>query len=396
MVTKWVKQLVVPSALAMTACGLQAQAQEAPAEEAKVEIVVEEETTPAARIIQRIGDVVQARAAEATEVVRQVASDEAKLSSFWLGLACEPVSDVLKAQLNIQKGLWVRDVFEDGPAAKAEVRSFDILLKLNDDELEDVNQLVTQVEKNGEKEITFKILRAGQEQVLKITPVKRPADQPFRTNPASAPQPETLRRIEAVLKQMKAEGKELDLVIVRPGVAFPADRVKPVALPKDATIKIDKQGDKPAEITIKLGDKMWKVTEDKLDELPKEVRDLFEEMHGGASIRWEKSTPGGDESGRALLYAPAATIKSRTITVGPDGKTVSTPAAPPQVVIDPTSAARAVLGERVVMPHTQLEDVNRKLDAILVHLKESSQVTKLQAEVEKLRKEVEELRSQKN
>lgn len=395
MVTKWMKQLAVPSALAITACSLQAQAQEVPAEEAKVEIVVEENAAPAAGIIQRLSDVVQAQAAEATDVVNQVAEDEAKLSKLWLGLACEPVSDVLKAQLNIQKGLWVRDVFADGPAANAEVQSFDILLKFNDEELEDVNQLVAQVEKNGEQVVAFKILRGGKEQVLKVTPAVRPVNLVLKPKTTSAPETETLQKITAVLKQAEADGKKLDLVIVRPGIAFPADRVKPVALPKDATIKIDKQGDKPAEITIKLGDKSWTVTEDKLDQLPPEVRVLVEQMHGGATIRWQQAAPGGKDAGRALIYAPGAagTVTMRTMPLPPH----ATPSSPPQVFLDPSVAARVAIGSAgIPLPHTQLDDVNRKLDAILVHIKESSQVDKLQAEVEKLRKEVEDLRSQKN
>ena len=48
--------------------------------------------------------------------------------------------------------------------------------------------------------------------------------------------------------------------------------IKRGEFPKDLSIQINKEGDKPAKIHVKQGDREWNVTEDKLGELPDDVR----------------------------------------------------------------------------------------------------------------------------
>jgi hypothetical protein len=52
-------------------------------------------------------------------------------------------------------------------------------------------------------------------------------------------------------------------------------------LPADISISIKKLGKEPAQIAVKKGEKSWEVTEDKLSDLPEEVRAVVERFLAG-------------------------------------------------------------------------------------------------------------------
>ena len=65
-----------------------------------------------------------------------------------------------------------------------------------------------------------------------------------------------------------------------PGMVLPPGASIAPALPDDMTVTIEKQGDKPAKIKAKQGDKSWEANEDSLDKLPPEVRQYAEHLLG--------------------------------------------------------------------------------------------------------------------
>ncbi|MBU4198682.1 MAG: PDZ domain-containing protein [Verrucomicrobia bacterium] len=84
----------------------------------------------------------------------------------WFGVAIEPVSEDLQAQLSLPAGagLIVRHVFKDSPAEKAGVQIQDILVKIDDELLVSEDQLRTLVRNKSEGDmINLTVLRKGQE-----------------------------------------------------------------------------------------------------------------------------------------------------------------------------------------------------------------------------------------
>ena len=65
------------------------------------------------------------------------AGEEAKAAKqsqgeYWLGVQIAELPEVAKQQLGVDQGLVVEDVMPDSPAAKAEIRKHDILVKADD------------------------------------------------------------------------------------------------------------------------------------------------------------------------------------------------------------------------------------------------------------------------
>ncbi len=183
-------------------------------------------------------------------------------SSYWIGLICDPLDAPLRAQLKLKdQGLWVREVVPDAVAAKAGIKVHDILLAVGDRGLANVRSLVDAVEKSEGKEITLHLLRDGEKQSLKVTPAKR------EKAPRTDELPGDVRRWFE-LHRAGPDGWRAEML--RPGVL--GLRMGQHKLPKDMTVTIIKEGESPAKIIVKQGDKNWEVTEEKLKDLPEEVR----------------------------------------------------------------------------------------------------------------------------
>ena len=156
--------------------------------------------------------------------------------------------------------------------------------------------------------------------------------------------------------------------------------------PKDLTVQINKQGTKPAEIHVKRGDKSWDVTEEKLDDLPEDIRGHVQQMLG--------------RRGAMALYAPPG----RAIQVTPEGKVQGeiriTPVPPvppaPAAAPRPPVAPRPPASPRAFSFRSEqiAEGDDSKLDAILKKLEkiESGTLDKLDKDMKQMRKELDELR----
>jgi membrane-associated protease RseP (regulator of RpoE activity) len=102
--------------------------------------------------------------------------------TYWIGVSVAPVEPALRSQLQLtgKPGLIATEVVKDGPAAKAGVRQFDILLKFDGVELVDQAGLTQLVQSRGERAIELEIFRGGQKQEVKITPERRKIAVSFR------------------------------------------------------------------------------------------------------------------------------------------------------------------------------------------------------------------------
>ena len=317
-------------------------------------------------------------AAEKLQEAQAQAVEAAPTGEYWIGIGLGELADIVKEQLGLEHGLVVDDVLADSPAQKAGFQKNDILVKVGDKALAEPMDLVKAVEEAKESELSISLLRGGKETTIKVTPAKRP-DQEFEARVIELPKTvvpgqlqEEIKRLEDVLKALKEKGggEGAGIVFARPGTVLTPQRLevftKRVEFPKDLSISVTKEGDQPAEIHVKKGDKEWDVTEDKMGELPDDVRPHVHRFFGGL---WgpglkelaDKSRVGGPKS------APYYPVPPTTAPVPP------LPASP---VAPPAEAPRTA---RAYAYRLESRGSDDKFDEIMKELKA-------------LRKEVDELR----
>ncbi len=76
----------------------------------------------------------------------------------------------------------------------------------------------------------------------------------------------------------------LGMRFFHPGMLLPPGASAEAALPDDLSVTISKRGKTPATIHVERGDMSWDVTEDKLEQLPDDIRVHVERMLGRASF----------------------------------------------------------------------------------------------------------------
>ena len=221
------------------------------------------------------------------------APTDAAPGAYWLGVACEPLSDADRAGLDIPKdqGLVVRQVLVDGPAAKAGLKPGDILLQAGDKPLAATADLLSAVATAKNQELKLKLLRDGKPLTIAATPAERPKTLPGQVLPVpQLPGGPERALIDAWLKQFGVEpGQAGQVQIVRPGTAVlmgPGSRQSSrVELPDNVSIDIHREGKKPAQITVKRGSDKWEVSEGDLSKLPDDMRRFVEPLVGRGPMR---------------------------------------------------------------------------------------------------------------
>ncbi len=100
-------------------------------------------------------------------------------SKYFIGVHCEKVDDPLRSHLQIEagRGLIIKEIVPDSPAAKAGLRPHDVLLYAGQKPLADVTELVQVINDAGAEGLIVElgILRGGKEMTLQVTPEERPA-----------------------------------------------------------------------------------------------------------------------------------------------------------------------------------------------------------------------------
>jgi membrane-associated protease RseP (regulator of RpoE activity) len=103
------------------------------------------------------------------------------VSQYWIGLSVEPLGAEQRKKLALpaDQGLVVQMVAPKSPAAKAGVKTGDVILKAGDRTLKSVQDLVQGIQQAKENALALKIVRDGQKQKISVTPAKRPAEGVF-------------------------------------------------------------------------------------------------------------------------------------------------------------------------------------------------------------------------
>lgn len=231
---------------------------------------------------------------EGVELNGTILAGGATPSEYWVGLMCEPVADPLRSQLKLgdKPAIVVMQVVPESPAAKAGVQNYDVILSVGDKPIANGVDLVKIVDEAKETDLTFNVIRGGGERTIVIKPAKRPESPPIQVEGGPKPGGRLMRFFN---RAVPGDGERRTLRFAQPGAVFGFSATH--ELPEGTTVSIVKSGKEPAKIGVKKGDQSWEVTEDKLDDLPEDVRALVKPMLGGAH---------GFRFGQGLTVSPGA------------------------------------------------------------------------------------------
>ncbi len=224
-----------------------------------------------------------------TEIAKGDAADK-----FWIGVMATPISDVVKAQLRLKAGLAVSDVVPKSPAAKAGVAAHDILLKYNSKPLTSIESLFAAVGRSDGKAVELVVLRGGSEKKFKVQPAKRPKEHrlthlgegAFEWT-EKAGQPHRLMFFGPGMQVMP--GQNLDGLIKKAWTARGDHK-------EGTQFRIEKSSGGPAKIIIKRDGKTYEASEDKLNALPAEIRELVK--------KHMKAHENGQHAGEHHFFVP--------------------------------------------------------------------------------------------
>ena len=99
-------------------------------------------------------------------------------NQYWIGLSVEPLDAAQGKKLELPEGqgLTVRAVSPDSPAAKAGIKTDDVIVKAGDRTLKNIQDLIQCVQQAKEKDLVLKIMRDGKKQKIAVKPAKRPTE----------------------------------------------------------------------------------------------------------------------------------------------------------------------------------------------------------------------------
>lgn len=202
-------------------------------------------------------------------------------TDYWIGVRCVDVPELLRAQLDLAEGqgVLIDDVVADSPAEHAGLKAHDVIAAVDGKPMNDPRSLAEAVSRAGNRELKVEYLRAGHKQTATIKPAPRPK--------SIAPQWQDQRAIREWVERLGQGPAPMRFRFLHPGMVLPPNASFTPNLPDDMTVTIEKQGDKPAKVTAKQGDKQWQAGEDALDKLPDDARHYAEHLLG-----WGGSPPG--------------------------------------------------------------------------------------------------------
>jgi membrane-associated protease RseP (regulator of RpoE activity) len=209
-----------------------------------------------------------------------------EIPKYWIGLRGVVIGDddPLRAHVDLpaHQGLLVHEIVADSPAAKAGLKKYDILLRANDVELNEMKNLVDMVGTEGEKkgQITLDVIRHGERETVYVTPEERPADQMVSQDEGGQNLPGMPGGFEQFFPR---GGQPFDFRNFGPGIIV-GEGGGIANIPNGVSVSVHKEGGKAAEVTVKRGDETWTVNGDdpeSLKQLPEDLRPFVEQILRG-------------------------------------------------------------------------------------------------------------------
>ncbi len=209
-------------------------------------------------------------------------------SDHWIGVQCGRVSEALRAQLGLdeKQGILVMNVVDESPAAEVGIEKYDVLTQAGDRKLTKAQDLIDEVDAVKDGKLSIELIRMGKKKKVEATPEKRPAfkaldDEPSDDEPTNDSEENWKDFFDHMQKWEPGEDGRPSMKFQfwrQPGTILP-NKSKPAGkLPGNVKIQIRKEGDKPVEIEVVRGDETWNVNENRLNELPDDLRPHIERM----------------------------------------------------------------------------------------------------------------------
>ena len=201
-------------------------------------------------------------------------------SKKWVGVVCGPVDDLLRAHIAIphEGGLAIEQVVPGSPAERMGLRKYDILIFVDEKPLLSTSDLVEAIHVRENGALLIEWLRGGDTMKGTVAPVDRPDVVPVgEPRDPSTVVPDQL--VQKWIEELRVgqPDRPLSLRVIGPGMVADA----PGPMPKNLNIQVTKNGDAPANITVKRDGETWQLTESDLDQLPEDVRPHVRRMLGG-------------------------------------------------------------------------------------------------------------------
>ncbi|HUQ71961.1 MAG TPA: PDZ domain-containing protein, partial [Planctomycetaceae bacterium] len=375
-----------------------------------------QETTAPRAVLSIVDGDGEAPASAVETEVRAISSDldglvafydaERTAGKFWIGVSCEPVSESLRNQLDLEAevGLLVNEVMDDSPAKAAGVQPHDVLISAafkSDDSAEErklteIGDLSTVVQKAETKPLSLVLLRKGKPQTLSIAPVERPQPQNFLVEFTDVdvvkPHQGDPKKVQILLQQLQQElggaPQMLRLQSAAPVVVAAPPQVAHFGstyafagngLPEGMTLTITKSGNNPARIEVKKGEgQVWGANENEIETLPAEAQAIARSALAGMSqpnFTIAVSPPKHGAGGNVRFTHPQP---GKPMPPGWSGMSPYAPTLPPAVPQPPHAEFARQLAER----HLQLvEEQARKGD-------EHPDVRQIKAQIDALQQEL--------
>ena len=207
---------------------------------------------------------------------------------YWIGLQGRPIdSPVLRTHLQLADdvGVLIENVVPDSPAEKAGLRQHDIIIAVNGEPISDLRALQKVVAEGGKKAIELKVIRLAKEMKISVTPGDLPADVQLNV-PGGPGAQGGMGDLDAFLRrQFQQDGFPGGIRVFGPGMVPGWEAFDPNKVPSGVSVSITREGDGPADITVKKGDQTWKLKsndEEALKKLPDDVRPFVTQMLEGS------------------------------------------------------------------------------------------------------------------
>lgn len=224
---------------------------------------------------------------------QKIADEKVVVGKYWLGVGLKSVEGDLAEFLGGDHGVLIEEVHEGSPAAKAGVKKGDVILSVDATEMKGVEDLLSVMRAaKGGKALTLKVRRKNEDVEVKVTPEPRPVELALGIDLKKAVEGEGGHGFQFQVDPENMKVLRLGApagVITHSGTALKGDlklHIVNKQNDKSLEMKIEREGDKPAVITITKDGETKTYNESQIDELPEEVKATVQSMlkPGGQAI----------------------------------------------------------------------------------------------------------------
>lgn len=205
------------------------------------------------------------------------------VGKYWLGVGLKKIEGDLAEFLGTEDGVLIEEVHEGSPADKAGVKKGDVILSVDSNSLKGVEDLLSIMrDAKADKALTLKLRRRKEELEIKVTPEPRPVELAVGIDLEEAMKGEhgLQFQVDPEKMQILRFGSPAG-VIANSGHGLKGDLKLHVVNKqhgKSLELKIDREGDKPAVITVIKDGEAKTYNESQIDELPEEIRATVQSM----------------------------------------------------------------------------------------------------------------------